>query len=139
MQRSLKTQLRPVPVYDGERLRASNIPARITASGRVSQVDRDINSFAMKTCQIISGCARPTHSTIRGILGHNRLWRNPAQRMPCRNSIITVTGDILTVDLGMPIVALDDITYLLRPCMIRFIAPSPESAQETYGSFNDVD
>ncbi|KAH9170382.1 hypothetical protein EDB89DRAFT_2072059 [Lactarius sanguifluus] len=105
-------ELRAVSNTENQTLCTTDHPARMFAFGRVSGLDREINMLTLSVWQIINEHSSVAHLTVRGVLGINALSNNRANRLPPLNSVVSLTGDIMTLEDGVAVVALDD----LREC-----------------------
>ncbi|KAH9015516.1 hypothetical protein EDB85DRAFT_2025059 [Lactarius pseudohatsudake] len=90
-------------------------PATLTVSGRVTSLQRQIHTFTVSLSQMIRQA--PTHRdiNIRGVLGIRPMWPDRSHHLPCTNNNVTFTGDLLTYDTDVAVVAVDDMTYLPHP------------------------
>lgn len=87
-------------------------PARIIASGRVTAVEHLLNTFALTVWQIVVRGSALAHLSIRAVMGLNPAWRQPNHRIPSSSRVVTLTGDILFVEDGIVVVAVDDLAFL---------------------------
>lgn len=89
----------------------SDEPVHITASGRVEEVQRDIDSFTMTISQPLSG-AMDAHVNLRGVLGLNM---NRSLPLPSPGTVISFSGVLLAFEETVIQVAIARISYLPPP------------------------
>ena len=114
--------MKPVPVLADDPVTACKIPARVTASGMVSSVDKDHNSFIMFPTQTISSSAERETLPMRAVLEKGPKWPNPTARLPSPHAFVAFTGKLahfedntgkIKADLqSRAVISLDSITYL---------------------------
>ncbi|KAH9028462.1 hypothetical protein EDB83DRAFT_2319569 [Lactarius deliciosus] len=105
-------QLRAVSNEENYTLHLSDHPARLFAFGRVTGLDRDINTLMLAIRQTVTDQSGIGHIEVRGVLGINALLNNRNNRLPPINSVVSFTGDLMDFGDGIAVVALDDITYV---------------------------
>ena len=110
--RSIILQLRHINVIAHEPFQIDTNPARIIASGRVTAVEHSLNTFALTIWQIVVRGSALAHLSLRAVMGLNPEWRQPNHRIPLSGRVVMLTGDILTVENGVVVVAVDDIAFL---------------------------
>jgi hypothetical protein len=108
-------QIRHIQNQNINLLHSSDATANMMISGRVSGVHRESGTFTMTVYPVIGGASANAHLEIRAVLRCNLFALNPAQRLPGLNSVVTFSGDLLTVEETVAIVSLDKITYLPHP------------------------
>ncbi|KAH9061819.1 hypothetical protein EDB83DRAFT_2520255 [Lactarius deliciosus] len=108
-------ELRPASNERNHTLCICDHPARLFASGRVTGLDRDINTFTLAIWQTVNQHSRVGHITVRSMLGINALTNNRNSRLPPVDSVDSLTGDITDFGDGIAVVALDDVTYVPSP------------------------
>jgi hypothetical protein len=84
----------------------------LNVTGKVTQVQQDLISFALNVWTPIPQGAANTHLNIQVFISPKTGWIFPEQRHPCPNSIINFTGNLITMLEGVVIVSLDKLTYL---------------------------
>ncbi|KAH9042405.1 hypothetical protein EDB84DRAFT_1436383 [Lactarius hengduanensis] len=98
-----------------ERLCLDDHPACLFASGRVTGLDREINTFTISVLQIVNQSSGVGHITVCGVLGINALTNNRANQLPPINSVVSLTGDIMDFSDEVAVVAVDDVTFIPIP------------------------
>lgn len=114
--------MKPVPVLVDDHVAACKIAARITASGMVSSVDKDRNSFFMFPTQKITSSAERQALPLRAVLEKGPKWPNPTARLPSPHAFVAFTGKLAHIEDNMEkikadvqsraVISVDSITYL---------------------------
>lgn len=94
------------------------LPATIIVSGRVTAVERLLNTFAITVWQIVVRGSALSHLCLRAVMGLNAEWRQPNHRFPAIGSIVMITGDVLAVEESVVSVAVNDIALLSAPPLV---------------------
>lgn len=78
-------------------------------------VDKHALAFELTVATAIPRGAANTHLTIRAVIESNTKWQHPEQYLPCPNSIISFSGNLIGVHENVAIIAIDDMTFLPHP------------------------
>ena len=91
-----------------------HVPARIHAAGTVSETDEGNDTFMVTVWQQIFGVPLLTPLRIRAMiwLPDSFLWT--FQPLPPLESTITFTGNLLTVENGTALIAVDNHSYFVE-------------------------
>ena len=89
-------------------------PSRLTIAGTVSGVDGFVNAFTVTVPSIDHTEQQPSKIKIRAILNIKTGTISPPRRMPLLNSVVTFTGQLISLAGGIVVVAVDDISYFPR-------------------------
>ncbi|KAH9010696.1 hypothetical protein EDB85DRAFT_2160920 [Lactarius pseudohatsudake] len=82
-----------------------------------------------------------TVQSIRAVLGIRRMWPPREGQLPCPNSIISWSGELLDIEDDVAVVAINDIVYLPRPSPVfpstgTVALPELEEADEQFDNDN---
>lgn len=92
------------------------IPARVIASGMVTAVNKDDNSFLITLRQEIDGGSEEDSLTVRALLEKGPKWPDPVKRLPSAQGFVSFAGKLFLFEeeqaRSRPVVSLDSITYL---------------------------
>lgn len=113
-----------VPMEANRCLLSHDVPARIIAAGRLSDVRESMDTFTMTITQMIAPGNFPAELIIEGIMFPDPGWQDSALLSTASNSSFSFIGDILAVDDGDVIVAVNSVT-LLPPLFVPLAAPLP--------------
>ncbi|KAI9435943.1 hypothetical protein H4582DRAFT_2079079 [Lactarius indigo] len=114
-------------------------PARLFTFGTVIRLDRDIDTFTVEVFQTVTGSSPLAHLNVRGAVGINVSREHRSGRLPPLNCTIFFTGDIMMMDDGVAIVAVDDLTYMPRPCLAFIRTQSNPVGDELPNEFDIID
>lgn len=87
--------------------------------GTVSGVDGFVNAFTVMVPSIRRAERQPSKIKICAILNIKMGTILPPRRMPLLNSVVTFTGELISLAGGIVVVAVDDISYF--PCLHTMI------------------
>lgn len=89
-------------------------PTRITLSGQVLAIQRDIHTFVMTIRQQVGGAPHKRRLKIHALLGFNPLWPHTQVCLLVKNKLVSFTGDFLAFESSVALVGLDDIAFIER-------------------------
>ena len=110
--RSIILQLRHINLIAREPFQIDTSPARIIASGHVTAVEHSLNTFALTIWQIVVRGSTLAHLSLHAVMGLNPEWRQPNHQIPSSSRVVMLTGDIVTVENGVVVAAVDDVAFL---------------------------
>ena len=89
-------------------------PARLTISGQVQAVQKDIHTFVITTPQSVRSAPQKWQLKICALLRFNPLWPETEVWLPVCNGLISFTGDFLAFESSVALVRLGDIVFIPR-------------------------
>ena len=105
-------QLLPLPVLTTAPLLPTNVPARLTLTGRVSGIETNPDILSVTVLQEVQHAAPHTRLVIRARLENDFLGHFPLRRLPHVNHFISCTGSVESILHGIATITVDDLSYL---------------------------